>query len=103
MWESCWSTARFSLRLTDQQFGELTPRQYYLLLDRHREAAELNKTLFGVVAAAVANFGPREIKRHLTPADFVGGSGSATAESSRATEKERLERSRAALMAMAGR
>ena len=53
--------------------GELTPRQFYLLLDRHKESVELNKTLAGIVAAAVANFGYRAPERYLTPRDFVGG------------------------------
>ncbi len=66
-------------------------------MDRHRETIDLNKNLFGVVAAAVANFGSREIKRHLLPSDFVGGGEE---KRPREDHKGRMQRSRAVLMRM---
>lgn len=42
-------------------------------MDRHRESVELSKTLCGIVAAAVANFGFRSPEKYLLPSDFVGG------------------------------
>jgi hypothetical protein len=58
------------LGLTAEQFYELTPRQYHLLLDRHREREKHKEWLAGVVASAVANFGMGAPKEALRPADF---------------------------------
>jgi hypothetical protein len=62
------------LHLTDRQFGALTPRQFYHLLDRHRETMNLQKRLFGIVAAAVANFSGHASKQ-LDASDFTGRTG----------------------------
>jgi hypothetical protein len=58
------------LGLSAEQFYELTPRQYHLLLDRHREREKHKEWLAGVVAAAVANFGMGAPKEAIRPADF---------------------------------
>lgn len=64
--------ARIDLGLTDRQFGALTPRLFYLLLDRHREDREHTSLMFGVVAATVANFSDRAPEKMLRPGDFFG-------------------------------
>ncbi|MFZ9129306.1 MAG: hypothetical protein ACO20O_09510, partial [Pseudomonadales bacterium] len=48
------ANARYFLHLTDAQFGDLTPRQYYLLLDRQHSQIEHRKMLAGLIAATVA-------------------------------------------------
>jgi len=63
--------ARVHLGLTDVEFYRLTPRQYDLLVDRHRERTDHLELLSGIVAAAVANWGMRAPKKPLTAADFM--------------------------------
>lgn len=61
---------------------------------------ELNKTLFGVVAAAVANFGPNPLNKPLTAADFVGASSREKPDDSRPSQKSDMARTRAFLMSI---
>jgi hypothetical protein len=96
LWENCWSAARFHLGLTDREFGELTPRQFALLMDRHREKVDLDKTLAGIVASAVANFGYCRPKEALQPADFVGGPRQ---KKPRVSKKQQTQNLRAFFMA----
>ena len=63
--------ARFHLRLSDEEFFRLTPRQFHLLLARHREHAEHQQFLVGILASTVANFSMSAPKTPLTPADFM--------------------------------
>lgn len=42
-------------------------------MERHSEHLQFQKSLFGIVAAAVANFSYSRPKEPLEPADFVGG------------------------------
>jgi hypothetical protein len=84
------------LRLTDRQFGDLTPRLFHMLLDRHREEVEHNKAVFGVLAATIANFSQRAPKRMLKPSDFFGGPSSET--DNRVNRKEQVSNLRAFLM-----
>lgn len=63
--------ARFHLRLSDEEFGALTPRQFHLLLDRHRERAEHEHYLAALIAATTANFSLGAPKKPLTPSDFM--------------------------------
>ena len=62
---------RFHLHLTDAEFFALTPRQFHLLLDRHREMTEHQEFLAGIVASAVANFSLGAPKQPLRPKDFM--------------------------------
>jgi hypothetical protein len=91
LWQDTWSSARIHLRLTDRQFGAITPRQFYQLLDRHRETVNLQKSLFGIVAAAVANFSGHASK-HLHASDFTGKTGDEKPK--RQTYKDKVARMR---------
>lgn len=56
--------------MSSAEFLALTPRQYYLLLDRHHERVRHAELLAGTVAAAVANSAPCEREEAVQPADF---------------------------------
>jgi len=56
--------------LTDEQFYGLTPRQYALLLERHRERERHTEYLVGLVAATIANWSMGAPKEPLKPRDF---------------------------------
>jgi hypothetical protein len=71
MWLAYWSCARFNLRLTDEEFYSLTPRQFDALLKRHREKIEHTELLAGVIASAIANFSLGGLKEPAKPADFM--------------------------------
>lgn len=61
-----------NLGLSDAEFWRLTPRELFLLWDRHRERLEERRYLAGLVCATFANFnGMAKPGRQLTPADFV--------------------------------
>jgi hypothetical protein len=51
-----WSTARYDLGLTDEQFWRLTPRQYSYLLKRHRQKSEHEELLAAIIARSVVDF-----------------------------------------------
>jgi hypothetical protein len=67
--------ARVHLGLTDRQFYALTPRQYHVLLDQHRECVEHQdyhrELLTGIIASTVANFAMGAPKKPLSPRDFM--------------------------------
>jgi hypothetical protein len=71
LWARCWSIARVHLGLSDDQFYCLTPRQFHLLLDQHREQVEHQELLSGIIASAVANWSMGAPKKPLAPADFM--------------------------------
>ena len=63
--------ARFHLRLSDEEFGALTPRQFHLLLARHREKTDQEHYLAALIASTVANFSLGAPKKPLRPSDFM--------------------------------
>jgi hypothetical protein len=63
--------ARVHLGLTDEEFYALTPRQFHLLIDQHRERVEHQELLAGTVASAVANWSMKSPKEPLCAADFM--------------------------------
>ena len=71
MWDRCWSNARVHLGLTDEQFFSLTPRQFSLLMDRHKEREELKEFLSAQVVAAIVNHSFSPPEKAQAPADFM--------------------------------
>ena len=71
MWEHAWSTARFHLGLSDEEFWRLTPRKLRLLRDRYEEQQARDEHSAGVIAAAIYNVMGRA-ETTLEPADFFG-------------------------------
>ena len=73
----CWSTARCVLRLSDEEFYAITPRQYSLLLRRHEELVKHQEVQTGILAATFANYtanwsmAPPKRGLQLQPADFM--------------------------------
>ena len=63
--------ARFHLRLSDAEFWALTPRQFHLLVARHREESEHQQYLAGLICSTIANFSLGRPKRPLVPDDFM--------------------------------
>jgi hypothetical protein len=59
------------LRLTDEEFYSLTPRQFDALCKRHRMASELTEFFFAQVASTVMNTGFRSTEKPTSPADFM--------------------------------
>jgi hypothetical protein len=59
------------LGLTDEQFYALTPRQFHLLLDQHRERTEHTELLAGIIASNIVNWGFQPPKKTAVPADFM--------------------------------
>lgn len=70
IWERSWSAARVRLGLSDEQFGRMTPRQLRMLLDESGDLMEERRLLFGIVAAAVVNFGAHPPDKAVEPGDF---------------------------------
>lgn len=52
-----WAIALYDCRLSSEQFYGLTPRQFALLNDRHREALLHREMVSGQITAAVINYG----------------------------------------------
>jgi hypothetical protein len=59
------------LKLTDDQFLDLTPRQLQLLNDRHKEQTDHEELLAGIIASTLANYSFAGVKKPLVPADFM--------------------------------
>jgi hypothetical protein len=93
LWESCWSVARVQLGLTDGEFFALTPRQFHLLVDQHRERVEHQELLSGIIASTVANWSMTGPRKALTPSDFMPSRRQAKAEQKK---KPRVNRKRIA-------
>lgn len=66
-----WAIGRIDLRLSDADFGKLTPRLFDALLAR-KEAQDTRENIrAGVVAAAVVNFSMVHPDKPVSPMDFV--------------------------------
>ena len=63
--------ARVSLGLSDKAFYALTPRQFHLLVDQHRERVEHQELLTGILASTIANWSMGAPKEPLAPSVFM--------------------------------
>lgn len=70
-WLNLWSTARYDLQLTDEEFWHMTGRQLSALTRRHKQASEREHYLVGLLASVTANFSMCRPKEPLTPSDFM--------------------------------
>jgi len=71
LWERCWSTARVYLGLSTDAFLRLTPRQFYLLLDRYHERVQHLELLAGIVTANIVNHSMGAPRKRAVPSDFM--------------------------------
>jgi len=63
-----WAQARYDLKLSEQEFWLLTPRQFHLLWDRHKEELLHRELIQAITTAAVINYSlcrPEEPVSHL--------------------------------------
>ena len=66
-----WSSAVYSLHLTDAEFWSLTPRQFSALLHRHKAHLDRDNYLVGIVASVTANFSMAHPTTPLSASDFM--------------------------------
>jgi len=57
--------------LTDREFYRLTPRQFHLLVDQHRERIQHQELLTGILASEIANRSMRPPDKWLPPSHFM--------------------------------
>jgi hypothetical protein len=57
--------------MSDDEFGRLTPRQLFLIVDQRREQTEHQELMFGIVASAIVNWSMRGPKKSVSPSDFM--------------------------------
>lgn len=60
-----------ALGLSREEFFSLTPRQYGLLLEQHKERQRHAEWLTGVLASTIANWSMASPKEALQPRDFA--------------------------------
>ncbi len=66
-----WAVAVYDLKLTTEQFFDLTLAQFNALVDRFREANRALDFRFGVLCATVAGmFGKKKDGSNFEPGDF---------------------------------
>jgi hypothetical protein len=71
LWERNWSMARVQLCLSDADFYALTPRQFHLLVDQHRERVEHQELLTGILAANIVNWSMHAPEKAKVASDFM--------------------------------
>lgn len=77
------------LRLTDEQFYALTPRQFNELAKRFRYQQEHTELLHAITTSALVNFSVAAPKKSTTPQDFMPSMwGRASQRSKRMTDKQ---------------
>ena len=57
--------------MSEREFWALTPRKYWLLLERKQESVKEMEWLAGVIASTVANWSMHAPKEALVPQDFA--------------------------------
>ena len=55
-WLEAWSIGRYDLRLTDDEWLEMTPRQLHALRLRQIEQLQHSELMTGIIASVTANF-----------------------------------------------
>ena len=66
-----WAVGRYDLKLGEEEFWHLTPRQYVALLERHEGAMEWEDYRTGIIAATIANMLQGKKGKNLKPEDFM--------------------------------
>ena len=61
------------MRLSEEEFGELTPALFEALLDRKQTADKAEYARAGIIAAAVINHSMSPPEKAVHPLDFVPG------------------------------
>jgi hypothetical protein len=66
-----WAIAVYDLGLTADEFYDLTPRQFSLLVDAHRKHLAHREMLHAYTTSAVINFAFSAPEKPVQPADFM--------------------------------
>jgi hypothetical protein len=95
LWLRFWALARYDLRLSDDEFWDMTPRQLDALLNRHQLATASREFLFAQVTSWVANTGFRSVAKPTKATDFMPSewakTGKPKPKPKRLTKKRQLE------------
>jgi hypothetical protein len=70
-WLEAWSIARQELRLSDEEWLEMTPRMLHALRKRQIEQMQREEMLVGIVSATTANFSFCAPTQPLRPESFM--------------------------------
>lgn len=92
-----WAVACYDLRLSADEFYDLTPRQLDALLKRKKVETVANEYLFAQLTALVANTGFRSGKEPSKPSDFMPTEFHKTAPRPVVKRKRMTKRERAAV------
>lgn len=84
-----WSSARYNLNLTDDEFFELTPRKFDALQKRHKYKTESNELLFAQMTSALYNTGFKSPEKPTKIDDFMPSKWKRTAEETAKVVKKR--------------
>jgi hypothetical protein len=66
-----WSIARYELRLSDDEWLEMTPRMLHALRLRQIEQMQREELLVGIISATSANFSFCRPENPMSPEDFM--------------------------------
>ena len=89
--------------MTDEEFYRLTPRQFHLLVDQHRERVEHQELLTGIIASTVANWSMGAPKQPLSPSDFMLSRKRDPVKKERLNRKRVSAQIRSVMMGLAGK
>ena len=70
-WLQLWSIGRYDLRLTDDEWLDMTPRQFHALQQRKIEELKHREKLTGILATVTANYSMLRPDPPLTPESFM--------------------------------
>ena len=66
-----WAVGRYDLRLSEDEFWHLTPRQFMALKERHEADQEWKNFRAGVIASTIANALRSKGSKTYKPEDFM--------------------------------
>ena len=94
-----WSSARYDLRLSDDDFYSLTPRQFDALLKRKKAETVANEFLVAQLTSWVANTGFRTTEKPTKPQDFMPSEWMRTRTAINSGKRTRMTKKRRAQLA----
>lgn len=70
-WLDTWAAGRYELRLTDDDFEDMVPRQFHALRAAHVREMQHQELMFSRLTAYTINFSQRGVKRPLKESHFM--------------------------------
>lgn len=71
MWASLWTEAVMELKLTEEFFFSITPRQFYWLRERSKQQREHTELMMGITTSTLANHSMVRPKKPYSAHDFM--------------------------------